>query len=480
MTRPIQSASYSALGTRVHAGQRCAGCRLVGALFAGLAALTVQGAVVTRPAPPGEPPFEDYTVVADGQPVAVYGARTLDAPFAGKRWDFGGPYGFANFDTDGPVEVRVTSKRTLRHAVVRPASAGVRQRCEADGTLVLSFPGPRKVSVEPDGRKGPLLLFANPPEDDPPRRGAAGVVYYGPGIHAVGRIVVTNRQTLYLAGGAVVKGGVLAQGDHIRIAGRGILDSSDYEWRRGPTPHVISIRGAHVDVSGITIRGASHWTVVPRDSRHVTLRGIKLCGSRVQNDDGINPCNSQDVRITDCFIRSDDDCVALKGLEQTGPNPNVERVTVEHCTLWCDRARIFLLGHESRAPFMRQITLRDLDIIHFTMTPFLFEPGEEMRLEEVTVDNVRLHGEGQAELIRLRPVVNQYMRTRVPGHIRHVQFRNLTLTGSPGPYQIQLQDADANHAVREVRFENVVIAGEKLAPGSQRLKVSAAASPVVQ
>ena len=50
--------------------------------------------------------------------------------------------------------------------------------------------------------------------------------------------MVTNDQTLYLAGGAVVKGGVLAQGENIRIVGRGILDGSDYEWRKGPTPHV--------------------------------------------------------------------------------------------------------------------------------------------------------------------------------------------------------------------------------------------------
>ena len=40
------------------------------------------------------------------------------------------------------------------------------------------------------------------------------------------------------------------------------------------------------------------------------------------------------------------------------------------------------------------------------MTAFLFEPGEEMRLEDVTVENVRIHGEGQNELVRLMPVVN--------------------------------------------------------------------------
>jgi polygalacturonase len=224
-------------------------------------------------------------------------------------------------------------------------------------------------------------------------------------------------------------------------------------------------------VEGITIRGASHWTVVPRHSQNVTVRGIKLCGSRVQNDDGVNPCNSQDVLITDCFIRSDDDCVALKGLDFTGGNDNVERITVENSVLWCDRARIFLLGHESRAAFMRNVTLRNLDIIHFTMTPFLFEPGEEMRLEDITVENVRLHGEGQREFIRLKPVVNQYMKNRVPGHVRNVRFKNVTIEGVPGDYLVQIEGADNDHMTRDVTFENVVINGQSLAPDQSRLQI---------
>jgi hypothetical protein len=137
-------------------------------------------------------------------------------------------------------------------------------RLDPDGALVVSLPGPRKLSIEPEGRKGPLLLFANPPELNPPKPETRGVIYFGPGVHRPGRIEVTSQQTLYLAAGAVVKGGVLAQGENIRITGHGILDGSDYEWRKGPTPHVVSIRGTNVEVSGITIRGASHWTIVPR------------------------------------------------------------------------------------------------------------------------------------------------------------------------------------------------------------------------
>jgi hypothetical protein len=291
-------------------------------------------------------------------------------------------------------------------------------------------------------------------------------------VHKPEKIVLQSNQTLYLAGGAVVKAEVLVQGANIRICGRGILDGSDWEWRKGPVGNLIAIRNsANVEVNGITLRGSAHWTIVPKNCQRVTVRNVKLCNSRVQNDDGINPCNSQDVLITDCFIRSDDDCVALKGLDFSGPNSNVERITVENSVLWCDRARIFLLGHESRAAFMHKVTLRNLDIVHFSMTPFLLEPGEDMRLEDITVEDIRIHGEGQREFIRLRPVVNQYMRKKVPGFIRNVRFRNVTVHGQSGDYLVQIQGADAEHNVSDVTFENVSIVDSKLTEESKRVHI---------
>jgi hypothetical protein len=439
----------------------------------GLAASIVMASakVVTYPAPPGEPLSGDYEVWAGGKKVDVYTARVLDPPFAGKEWDFGGPYAFANFDMKGRTTVRVTSKRSLRDVVIRPASAAIRFQLTDAHTLTFTLDRPRKVSLEPDGKNGPLLLFANPLETGAPRGGAPRLIYFGPGVHQPGRIDVTNGQTLHLAGGAVVKGAIAARGNNIRIVGRGLLDGSDYEWRKGPYNFTLGINGTNVLVEGITIRGSSHWTIVPHHSRQVTIRNVKLCNGRVQNDDGINPCNSQDVLITDCFIRSDDDCVALKGLDFNAPDNNVERITVENCVLWCDRARIFLLGHESRAPFMREVTLRNLELIHFTMTPFLFEPGEDMRLENITVENVRVHGEGQREFIRLRPVVNQYMRKKVPGFIRDVRFKNVFLTGKPGAYEVQLAGADPEHNVRDVTFDKVSILGTNLMWHSPQTRV---------
>lgn len=413
----------------------------------------------------------NYQVSVAGRALTVYRARTLDAPFNDGKRNYGGDYAFANFDLAAPGQVRIESAQSLSHAVIRPEYSDLTVRVESEHVMTVAFKIPRQVSIEPDGKNSPLLLFANPPDDVVPP--GPSVVYFGPGVHDAGKITLTNNQTLYLAADAVVKGGIMASGQNIRITGRGILDSSDYAWQQGPTPGVITLRGTNLEVSGITIRGASHWTVVPRGCRHVVIRNLKICGSRVQNDDGIDPCNSQDVLITDCFIRSDDDCVALKGLDRSATNNNVEGVTVTNCVLWCDRARIFLLGHESRADFMRDIVLTDLDIIHFSMTPFLFQPGEEMRLENVRVDGVLLHGEGQRELVRVEPVINQYMVRKVPGHIAGVQFRNLTLTGSDGAYAICVNGRDAQHATRDVRFDNVRLLGETVTNGSRFVKVGA-------
>jgi hypothetical protein len=442
-----------------------------------LASVTAAGgagaAVVTWPAPPGEPVSEAYAVHADGKPVAAYTARTLDEPFAGKRWDYGGPYAFASFDFSGRVVVKIRSKRPLKQVVIRPRSAGVAPRHEDDHTIVLALDRPRKLVIEPDGKRGPLILFANAPEQDVPKAGDPGVVHFGPGLHKPDVIRLRSGQILYLAGGAVVKGAVEAVGSNITIRGRGILDGSDWPWRKGPIGNMIALRGENLSVSGIILRGSFHWTIVPRGCRNVTIRDVKICNSRVQNDDGINPCNSRQVLIQDCFIRSDDDCVAMKGLDFKAANSDVEDIRVEDCVFWCDRARIFLLGHESRAAHMRRIVVRNLDIVHFTMTPFLLEPGEEMVLGGVRFEDIRLHGEGQRSLVRLRPVVNQYMWKKAPGHVRGVAFKDVVVDGGEGEYRVELMGADPDHAVRDVTFENVRIGGKSLTREAKPVRIGA-------
>jgi hypothetical protein len=63
------------------------------------------------------------------------------------------------------------------------------------------------------------------------------------------------------------------------------------------------------------------------------------------------------------------------------------------------------------------------------------------------------------------------MRNKVPGVIRDIRFRNVTIEGKPGAYRLQIEGADAQHDVRGVTLENVTILGQKITNGSDRLKI---------
>jgi hypothetical protein len=120
---------------------------------------------------------------------------------------------------------------------------------------------------------------------------------------------------------------------------------------------------------------------------------------------------------------------------------------------------------------MRNVTLRNLDIVHFSMTAFLLEPGEDMKLENIKIENIRIHGEGQRSFVRLKPVVNQYMRKKVPGFIKDVRFENVKVSGSQGDYLVQLEGADADHNVSDIAFKNVQILDMPLTKESPHVRI---------
>lgn len=457
--------------------------------------------VTLWPVPEGETPSALWKVQVNGSDAAPLSARTADAPF--EKYNYGGEYAFLSLDADERVELKITPNvgKEIDALTVRPLSLGIKPTKNDDGSFSVAVDKPCQFSVEYNGREHPLLVFVNPPEKDVPNADDPNVVYYGPGVHEPegGKVELTDNQTLYLAPGAVVKCQIYAHGKNIAIRGRGVVDSSKWPWPTGPCPHVVSINSSqNVRLEGIIIRGASHWTVVPVNCDDVLIENIKLCGGRVQNDDGINPCNSRRVAVRNTFIRTDDDCMALKGLDVN--NGNCEDVTVENCVFWCDRARIVLMGHESRAPYMRNVTFRNIDVIHAQTRNFLFEPGERMIMENVLVENVNFEmGVENAltseELEKMqnidisqlkfnvdvanrdnwlfvgRPVVNQYMHTQEPGHIKNVVIRNINVTGDLSYAGILFNGADETHRTDGVTLENITVFGKKLDANSPLIHI---------
>lgn len=437
--------------------------------------------IVTYSAPAGEAGSE-YRVTVNGQPVDVYEARTQHHD---KR------YFFACFDFAGDIEVEVTSPVSLAEAVVRPEGRGIAVLAKSADSLKLAAARPFGISIERDGQNSPLLLFGNPLETDMPVPGDPGVVYFGPGIHSPGKIELTSNQTLYVAGGAVVKGGVEARGENIRILGRGIIDGSDYPHGGGPTRFMITFEKCrNVTMRDVIVRGSWLFTIAPCGCDRVTIKNVKLCGSRVDNDDGIDIINSSDVTIEDCFLRTDDDCIAVKGLlgyEDKG----CERIRIANCAFWTDRANIFRIGYESDAATMRDMVARDIDVLHFpgderppdtfwSNWVFYLQPSNNMPMSRLRFEDFRVNAPGANNLIKAQPMIckgwgnvtDGRFATREytePGRcVEDVVFRDIRVTGVPGvhPGCVYIRGVDAEHTVENVTIENLDRLGEPLAADS--------------
>jgi len=444
----------------------------------------LMASVKVYPAPPGAILSNDYKLTVDGQQVAVY--------FAPGRDNLGGNYSFAYFDFSGNASVEITSAMSLDSTMIRPETKIIEKSVTGNKLRFSISSSPCQVSIEPDGINKPLLLFANPPEVNPPKKGDPDVIYYGPGIHKPGIINLVDNQTLYIAGGAVVKAGVNAVGKNIKIMGRGILDGIDWERAKGPQHYLLMVENStNVTVQDIIVKDSWLYALMIGGSSNLSINNFKIIGTRCANEDGIDICNSRQVRIQDCFIRTDDDCIAIKG---TGYNAKaVDSVMITRCVLWTDVANNFRIGAESHAEAMQNITAQDIDIIHLERDQergspyslrydfcFTIQPAENMPMKNLRFENIRVNWEGQNNFIECRPYLTHWSKPP-EGNIDGVLFKDIVATGKvrKGQGRVVVSGPSPSHDVKNVTFQNVTWFGECIQQDSRDVTISGSASNIV-
>jgi hypothetical protein len=170
------------------------------------------------------PQSEEFQVRVAEQPVFVHRTAVAD---------------FAAVECNGAIEVEVEVAQPVKSVRVRPLSRQIEAQFE--GTRVrFRLEEPTNVSVEIEGLK-PLFFYANPPETDVPDADDPNTYYFKAGqTYEVGELVLESNQTLYIEGGAVVKGCVHAvNSENISVRGRGVFDGSFYQIGRGAPPLVV-------------------------------------------------------------------------------------------------------------------------------------------------------------------------------------------------------------------------------------------------
>jgi hypothetical protein len=92
-----------------------------------------------------------------------------------------------------------------------------------------------------------------------------------------------------------------------------------------------------LSISDVTIKNPPFWTINPVYCDGVNIRGIRVDNPEDSpNTDGIDPESSRNVHISDSYLSTGDDCIAIKsGRDVQGRKVGrpVENVTITNCTM---------------------------------------------------------------------------------------------------------------------------------------------------
>ncbi|MBQ3004311.1 MAG: hypothetical protein IJD88_00105 [Clostridia bacterium] len=346
----------------------------------------------------------DYKVKINGIDASLNTARVSAVPF-NRRWP-GHQRGleqtelvnFLSCETDESLTFEITPPKPFEKVYIKPLSLGIDPEITADGKIVFTLDKPAHFTVEPYVRNNALHIFADPVKKYNINKDAENVIYYGQGEHDVGLIILKSNQTLFIDEGAVVYARVIAEdSDNIKILGRGILDNSknkeeilyecnlennDSAVNNAVREHTIKLDYCtNIEIDGITIRDSLLYNIKPSGCKKIHINNVKIIGCWRYNSDGIDMHNCENVLIENCFLRTFDDSICVKGFDFyfTNDNENAEHdaiyrngqvydtfknVVIRNCTIWTDWGKSLEIGAETKAKEIYDIVFEDCNIIH--------------------------------------------------------------------------------------------------------------------
>jgi polygalacturonase len=294
-------------------------------------------------------------------------------------------------------------------------------------------------------------------------------VYFAPGLHYIEdcTLRVPSGKNIYIAGGAVVVGSfIIDRAKNVRIYGRGVVNLYNFERFNMLRPFKITY-SENITVDGITAIDSCHYTVYLGQSENVRLNNLKMF-SCYGWCDGVDMMSCKNVEISNCFIRTSDDCIAVYG-HRWGFFGDTENITVTGCTLWSDVAHPLCIGvhghYEENGNTISGIVFKNIDILEHNETCdrywgcMALNVGDKNTVRDVICENVRVERFTLGRLFDVR-VWQNADHNPFPGNgIENLLFKNITCEDA-GENPSIIDGCAPQRTVRNVTFENVVIAGK--------------------
>ena len=269
-----------------------------------------------------------------------------------------------------------------------------------------------------------------------------------------------------------ISGGGSIDGNGIAFMGAELDDS--YELKPftilDPRPHLMTLVGVkNLRIRDLHIGNSAYWTIHLAGCNDVVISGITLLNSlKVRNSDGIDVDHSKNVRISDCYIESGDDCICLKNRREYEEFGACENVVVTNCTM-TSRSCAIKIGSENMDT-IRQVLFNNC-IIKNSNRGVGIQNRDEGVVSDVIFSNMIIESHlfsdvwwGKAEPIyitayRRAKGNNKDANWRFPkgetegrvGAVKNISFSNIKCISENGVYV----SAESKDKIDHISFDNV-------------------------
>lgn len=450
------------------------------AIYAGSAKDTL----IVYPVPDSTLKSHDFEVTVNNLPLDLYGSRTR----------YGNISNFGFFDFRGKVTVNIKAKYPSSQGswlTILPYNLKIPTRKIGNGQIEFELTQPQKLTfiIDGDYTGSTLLLFANAPDSLIPSLSDTNIIYFKAGYHKIGKdknytISLSDNKTLYIAGGAYVEGSIHAsKSKNIKICGHGILAQPAFS---------SMAEGIRLDdcesilISGIIVnkKNAGVWTTNIVRCKNIKIENYKGISTAIWSTDGIDLVNCQHAVVKDCFIRSGDDDITIKGLGKkfnwdVDQNPKDalpnEDIYISGVIAWSDNNNAFVVGQETIAKYYKNIHFKNCDIIFIhdedpikSAMSVICMHGTDM--SDISYENITVGPCGYLISVFFTEGIFGIKSNQAwDGKINNVLYKNIT-TFETGSKTIRIEGFSKSKQVQNIELNNIQINGEKVNSKSPYLK----------
>jgi polygalacturonase len=226
-------------------------------------------------------------------------------------------------------------------------------------------------------------------------------------------------------------------------------------------PNLVQFYGCrNVLVEGVTLTESPMWLFHPVYCEDVSVRGVTFVSTGL-NGDGIDVDSSRDVRISDCFFSTGDDCIVIKsGRDADGRRTArpTEHVSITNCVMYEGHGAV-VIGSETSGGIRDIVASNIVSRGTWHGIRIKSERGRGGVIENLRFDNFVIDGP-TVSAIEITGLYHDepaepFSPDRTP-IFRNIAFSNMTITGAA---QVASLHGLNEKELEQLRFSDITATG---------------------